>query len=119
MASTLQSDNLDRSTYCSRSVSLHLLRGLGAVVLIVLTVTYGGAYAWLLPPLFEIDAKLAGVETLHFLLAVAEQLSNPGVVKQQTTFPEAVLARPHLVGSHPVTTGGPLPGQQRPRARKW
>ncbi|MEA2793871.1 MAG: hypothetical protein QOI87_1251 [Bradyrhizobium sp.] len=51
MASTLQSDNLDRSTYCSRSVSLHLLRGLGAVVLIVLTITYGGAHAWLLPPL--------------------------------------------------------------------
>jgi hypothetical protein len=46
MASTLQSDNLDRSTYCSRSVSLHLLRGLGTVVLIVLTVTYGGAHAW-------------------------------------------------------------------------
>ena len=51
MASTLQSYNLDRSTYCSRSVSLHLLRGLGAVVLIVLTVNYGGAHAWLLPPL--------------------------------------------------------------------
>jgi hypothetical protein len=46
MASTLQSDNLDRSTYCSRSGSLHLLRGLGTVVLIVLTVTYGRAHAW-------------------------------------------------------------------------
>jgi hypothetical protein len=28
------------------------------------------------------------------------------------------LARPHRVGSYPVTTGGPLPGQPRARARK-
>jgi hypothetical protein len=37
--------------YCSRSLSIHLLRGLGAAVLIGLAVIYGGAQAWLLPPL--------------------------------------------------------------------
>jgi hypothetical protein len=37
--------------YCSRSTSVHLLRGLGAVGLIALAVMYGEAHAWLLPPL--------------------------------------------------------------------
>lgn len=37
--------------HCSRSISVHLSRGLGAVVLIALAVLYGGAHAWLLPPL--------------------------------------------------------------------
>jgi hypothetical protein len=50
MASTLQSDNLDRAQRIAAAPYPHLLRGLGAVVLIVLTVTYGGAHAWLLPP---------------------------------------------------------------------
>jgi hypothetical protein len=35
--------------YCSRSTSVHLLRGLGAVSLIALAVMYGEAHAWLLP----------------------------------------------------------------------
>ncbi len=36
---------------CSRSISVHLMRGAGAMVLIALAVIYGGAHAWLLPPL--------------------------------------------------------------------
>src|SRR5450631_1376348 len=32
--------------------------------------------------------------------------------------PEAVLARPLSLASYPVATGRPLPGHQRPRARK-
>lgn len=36
--------------YCSRSIGVHLLRGFGAVGLIVLAILYGGAHAWLLPP---------------------------------------------------------------------
>ena len=37
--------------FCSRSVSIHLLRGFGAIVLIALAVLYGGEQVWLLPPL--------------------------------------------------------------------
>jgi hypothetical protein len=37
--------------YCSRSISVHLLRGLSAVVLIALAAIYYGANAWLLQPL--------------------------------------------------------------------
>ena len=40
-----------RSMYCSRSISVHLLRGLSAVVLIALAAIYDGANAWLLQPL--------------------------------------------------------------------
>lgn len=36
--------------YCSRSMTVHLLRGFGAVGLIALTVIYGEAHAWLWPP---------------------------------------------------------------------
>jgi hypothetical protein len=35
---------------CSRSIWIHLLRGFGAIGLIVLAVIYGGEYVWLLPP---------------------------------------------------------------------
>jgi hypothetical protein len=33
--------------HCNRSVTLHVLRGLGAAVLIVLALAYGHAYGWL------------------------------------------------------------------------
>lgn len=36
--------------YCSRSITVHLLRGFGAVGLIALAAVYGEAHAWLLPP---------------------------------------------------------------------
>ena len=36
---------------CSRSVSIHLLRGLSAVALIVIAVIYGENRIWLVPPL--------------------------------------------------------------------
>jgi hypothetical protein len=36
---------------CNRSISIHLLRGFGALALIALAVLYGGAHVWLLPPL--------------------------------------------------------------------
>ena len=37
--------------FCSRSVSIHLLRGAGAVALIALTVMYGPGHGLLVPPL--------------------------------------------------------------------
>ncbi|MEH2569816.1 hypothetical protein [Bradyrhizobium sp. AZCC 2289] len=37
--------------YCSRSIFGHLLRGLGAVVLVAMAVIYGEMRPWLLPPL--------------------------------------------------------------------
>ena len=37
--------------YCSRSITVHLLRGLGAVGLTALAFIYGEGHAWLLPPL--------------------------------------------------------------------
>ena len=37
--------------FCSRSVTIHLLRGFGAIALIVLAGVYGGECLWLLPPL--------------------------------------------------------------------
>jgi len=36
--------------YCSRSMTVHLLRGFGAVGLIALAVIYGEAHVWLWPP---------------------------------------------------------------------
>jgi hypothetical protein len=36
--------------YCSRSITVHLLRGFSAVGLIALAVVYGRAHGWLLPP---------------------------------------------------------------------
>jgi hypothetical protein len=40
----------ERSMYCSRSMTVHLLRGFGAAGLIALAVIYREAHAWLLPP---------------------------------------------------------------------
>ena len=37
--------------YCSRSITVHLLRGFGAIGLITLAIVYGSAQPWLLPPL--------------------------------------------------------------------
>ena len=37
--------------HCSRSVTLHVLRGLGAAALIVLAFAYGHVSGWLLPAL--------------------------------------------------------------------
>jgi hypothetical protein len=37
--------------YCSRSVSIHLLRGLGAASLLAAAFIVGNAYIWLVPPL--------------------------------------------------------------------
>ena len=36
---------------CDRAVSVHLLRGLGAVVLLAAAFVFGGEQVWLLPPL--------------------------------------------------------------------
>lgn len=36
--------------YCSRSITLHLLRGFSAAGLIALAVLFGEAHEWLLPP---------------------------------------------------------------------
>ena len=37
--------------FCSRSVSIHLLRGVGAVAMLALAILYGSERAWLVPPL--------------------------------------------------------------------
>ena len=37
--------------YCNRSVTVHVLRGLGATALIVLAFAYGDTSGWLLPAL--------------------------------------------------------------------
>jgi hypothetical protein len=37
--------------FCSRSISVHLLRGLGAVALVALAIMVGGDHLWLVPPL--------------------------------------------------------------------
>jgi hypothetical protein len=37
--------------FCSRSVSVHLLRGLGAVALVALAIVSGRQHIWLVPPL--------------------------------------------------------------------
>lgn len=37
--------------FCSRSVSIHLLRGVGAIVMIALAILYGRERVWIVPPL--------------------------------------------------------------------
>jgi uncharacterized membrane protein YoaK (UPF0700 family) len=37
--------------FCSRSISVYLLRGLGAVVAVALAIMVGGDHLWLVPPL--------------------------------------------------------------------
>jgi hypothetical protein len=37
--------------HCNRSVGLHVLRGLGAVALVVLAFAYGDSHGWLFLPL--------------------------------------------------------------------
>ena len=37
--------------FCSRSVSIHLLRGVGAIAMIALAILYGSERVWLVPPL--------------------------------------------------------------------
>lgn len=37
--------------FCSRSVSVHLLRGLGAVLLLIAAFALGREHVWLWPPL--------------------------------------------------------------------
>jgi hypothetical protein len=37
--------------FCSRSVSVHLLRGIGAVTLLVAAFAFGRDHVWLWPPL--------------------------------------------------------------------
>jgi fatty acid desaturase len=37
--------------FCSRSVSVHLARGAGAVILVALATAFGAGHVWLVPPL--------------------------------------------------------------------
>jgi hypothetical protein len=37
--------------FCSRSISVHLMRGLGAVALLTIAAVFGPERIWLLPPL--------------------------------------------------------------------
>jgi MFS superfamily sulfate permease-like transporter len=37
--------------FCSRSISVHLLRGLGAAILVLLMMVFGRDHIWLIPPL--------------------------------------------------------------------
>jgi hypothetical protein len=58
--------------YCSRSIGVHLLRGLGAVGLIALAVIYGEAHAWLLPPLLIGAVVLMPGCPMCWLMGLAE-----------------------------------------------
>jgi hypothetical protein len=47
--------------HCSRSVSVHLLRGVGAVTLLVAAFSFGREHIWLWPPLLiGADVLLGG-----------------------------------------------------------
>ncbi|MGO8908361.1 MAG: hypothetical protein ACLQDM_03390 [Bradyrhizobium sp.] len=61
---------------CSRSISIHLLRGLGAVVLITLAVIYGGVHAWLLPPLLVGALVLMRGCPMCWLMGLAEAATS-------------------------------------------
>ena len=37
--------------FCSRSITIHLLRGLGAVLLLIAAFMFGREQVWLVPPL--------------------------------------------------------------------
>jgi hypothetical protein len=57
--------------HCSRSITVHLLRGFSAAGLIGLAVIYGGAYPWLLPPLLIGAVALMGGCPMCWLMGLA------------------------------------------------
>lgn len=57
---------------CSRSMSIHLMRGAGAVLLIALAVIYGGAHVWILPPALIGALVLMGGCPMCWLMGLVE-----------------------------------------------
>jgi hypothetical protein len=62
--------------YCSRSISVHLLRGLGAVALITLAVMYGAGHRWLAPLLLVGAVVLLGGCPMCWLAGLFETMAN-------------------------------------------
>ena len=67
----------EKQMSCSRSLFIHLMRGAGAAVLIVLAVILGGAHARLLPPLLIGAIVLMRGCPMCWLMGLAEA-AKPG-----------------------------------------
>jgi hypothetical protein len=62
--------------FCSRSVSLHLLRGALAVALVILAMEYGGERIWLWPPAIVGAALLLRGCPMCWLVGLFETLAS-------------------------------------------
>ncbi len=63
---------------CSRSISVHLLRGLGAVVLVVLAFSYGGGHPVLFPLLLVGAVALLGGCPMCWMMGLVETAKARG-----------------------------------------
>lgn len=74
--------------YCSRSVTVHLLRGFSAVGLIALAVIYGDAHAWLWPPALIGAVVLMRGCPMCWLMGLAEAAKSGrnGPVRRETPY---------------------------------
>lgn len=63
---------------CSRSVSVHLLRGLGAVLLVVAAFTFGKERFWLLVPMLVGAVILLGGCPACWLAGLFETIGRRG-----------------------------------------
>lgn len=61
--------------FCSRSVSIHLLRGIGAIAMIALAILYGSERLWLMPPLLIGAVVLMGGCPMCWLTGLFETVS--------------------------------------------
>ena len=64
--------------FCSRSVSLHLLRGLGAVTLLVAAFAFGSEHVWLWPPLLIGAVVLLRGCPMCWLIGLFETMGKRG-----------------------------------------
>ena len=64
--------------YCSRSVSVHLLRGLGAVALIMAAFAFAGDYVWLWPILLIGAVVLLGGCPMCWTVGLIETIARRG-----------------------------------------
>lgn len=63
---------------CSRSVTVHLLRGAGAIALIATAFTFGGDRVWLWPPLLIGAIILLGGCPMCWTAGLIETISRRG-----------------------------------------
>jgi hypothetical protein len=62
--------------YCSRSVSVHLLRGVGALALLVVAFALGREHVWLWPPLLIGAVVLLGGCPMCWTLGLIETIGR-------------------------------------------